>query len=138
MHRRVLHWSIGVGMLALCAILVSCGDTQPNRKQSASLSLIQNATASGLATVVEFGAASCASCREMKVVLDKVAQQTQGRAHVLIVDITKDWEVARTFNIQMMPTQVFFDSNGRESGRHIGKLSEVEIIARLGIPSSHD
>lgn len=138
MAPRFKNWSATLGLLVLSAVLVSCGDTQSNRKQSPGLELIQRTTASGLATVVEFGAASCASCREMKVTLDRVAQLTQGRAHVLVLDITKDWEVGRTFNIQMMPTQVFFDAKGRESGRHIGKLTEAEIIARLGVSSSHD
>jgi thioredoxin 1 len=86
-----------------------------------------------LIAIAEFGAATCASCREMKIVLDGVAQRTQSRAHVLVIDIRKDWEAAQTFRIQMMPTQVFFDARGREVGRHMGKLSEAEVIARLGL-----
>lgn len=69
----------------------------------------------------------------MKVVLDSVAQRTQGRAHVLVIDISKDWNAAQTFRIQLMPTQVFFDAAGREIGRHMGKLSEAEVIAILGL-----
>lgn len=113
--------------------LSSCGDSGPAVAASAGVKLVQNATTSGLPTVVEFGAASCASCREMKIVLDRVALRTQGRAHVLVIDISKDWEVAKTFRIQLMPTQVFFGADGREVGRHMGKLPESEVIARLGL-----
>lgn len=116
--------------------LSSCGDSGPAVAASAGVKLVQNATSSGLPTVVEFGAASCASCREMKIVLDRVALRTQGRAHVLVIDISKDWEAARTFRIQLMPTQVFFSADGREIGRHMGKLPESEVIAKLGLTTT--
>lgn len=116
--------------------LSSCGNQGPAVSASAGVKLVQNATNSGLPTVVEFGAASCASCREMKAVLDRVALRTQGRAHVLVIDISKDWEVARTFRIQLMPTQVFFGADGREIGRHMGRLPESEVIAKLGLSST--
>ena len=34
-----------------------------------------------------------------------------------------------------MPTQVFFDAQGREIGRNMGKVSAGEILARLGVAS---
>lgn len=121
--------------IALLGSLAACGaDTPP--PPSPGVKLVQNATASGLPTIAEFGAATCASCREMKIVLDRVAQRTQGRAHVLVIDISKDWDAAQTFRIQLMPTQVFFGPDGREIGRHMGKLSEAEVIAILGLPAT--
>lgn len=117
--------------IALLGSLAACGTDVP--PSSPGVKLVQNATASGLPTIAEFGAATCTSCREMKVVLDSVAQRTQGRAHVLVIDISKDWNAAQTFRIQLMPTQVFFDAAGREIGRHMGKLSEAEVIAILGL-----
>lgn len=125
-----------IRLLSLLAVLLSltaCGDDSPAAPLSPGVRLVQNATSSGLPTVAEFGAESCDSCREMKVVLDRVGRQTQGQAHVLVIDITKDWSSAQFFRIQMMPTQIFFDSDGREVWRHMGKLSEAEVIARLGI-----
>jgi thioredoxin 1 len=128
---------LAVLLAALLALpLASCGDSGPDVSASAGVKLVQNATTSGLPTVVEFGAASCASCREMKIVFDSVALRTQGRAHVLNIDISKDMEAARTFRIQLMPTQVFFGPDGREIGRHMGKLPEAEVIAKLGLATS--
>jgi len=122
-------------VIALLGSLAACGADVP-LPPSPGIKLVQNATSSGLPTIAEFGAATCASCREMKIVLDGVAQRTQGRAHVLVIDITKDWDAAQMFRIQLMPTQVFFDTQGREIGRHMGKLSATEVIARLGLPST--
>jgi thioredoxin 1 len=122
----------GFVAIFLAGSLTACGADAPI-PPSPGVALVANATASGLPTIAEFGAANCASCREMKIVLDGVARKTAGKANVLVIDIGKDYEAAQAFRIQLMPTQIFFDAQGREVGRHMGKLSEAEVIARLGI-----
>lgn len=137
-----------VAVLAMLIALAGCGRDTPASSSvgavsvaaaplppSPGVALVANATASGLPTIVEFGAKTCASCREMEVILDSVARQTVGKAHVLLIDISKDYEAAQVFQIRLMPTQVFFDAQGHEVDRHMGKLPEAEVIARLGLPS---
>lgn len=121
-------------LVAAAVALASCGREAPV-PPSPGVALVASATASGLPTIVEFGAKTCVSCREMAVILDGVAKKTAGRAHVLLIDISQDYAAAQTFEIRLMPTQVFFDAQGRETGRHMGKLSEAEIMARLGAGS---
>lgn len=128
---RLLLGFILLGSIAAC-------EADTPESSSPGVKLVQNATASGLPTIVEFGAASCVACREMKIVLDGVAQRTQGKAHVLIIDISKDWRAANAYGVQYMPTQVLFDASGREVGRHIGKLTEAEIMSALGKAAAHD
>ena len=118
--------------IALLGSLAACG-TDTTVSTSPGVKLVQNAIASGLPSIVEFGATTCSTCLEMKAVLDSVARRTQGRAHVLIIDISKDWEAGQAYRIQLMPTQVFFDASGREIGRHMGKLTEAEVVAGLGL-----
>lgn len=121
-------------VLVAFTVLAGCGRDAPI-PPSSGVALVANATASGLPTIAEFGAKTCASCREMEVILDSVARKTAGRAHVLIIDISKDVEAAKIFRIQLMPTQVFFDAQGREIGRHMGKLPEAQVMAGLGLGS---
>ena len=120
-------------MVALLCSLIACGADTPVPPMSPGVKLVQNAVTSGLPTIAEFGSSMCASCIEMKKVLGNVADRTHGRANVLIIDIGKDWNAAEAYRIQVMPTQVFFAADGREIGRHIGKLSEAEVIASLGL-----
>lgn len=124
--RRLIAAFVVAGCVGACS-------PQAATSPSAGEQRVRNATASGLPTIAEFGATSCASCREMKVVLDGVARRTQGRARVVVIDISKDYRAAETYGIQMMPTQIFFGPDGREAWRHMGKLSEAEVVARLGI-----
>lgn len=120
-------------LLAVTA-LVGCGREAPI-PPSPGVALVANATASGLPTIAEFGAKTCASCREMEGILNSVARKTAGKAHVLVIDISRDYEAAKTFQIRLMPTQVFFDAQGREIGRHMGKLTEAQVMAGLGLDS---
>lgn len=119
--------------LPMLLALVACGENAPSRPPSPGAALVANATASGLPVIAEFGAKSCASCREMAVILDVVARKTAGRAHVLVIDISDDYAAAQAYQIRLMPTQVFFDAQGRETWRHMGKLGEAEVMARLGL-----
>ncbi|MFN4148973.1 MAG: thioredoxin family protein [Rhodocyclaceae bacterium] len=120
--------------VGLISGLAGCSRGAP-MPPSPGVALVANATASGLPTIVEFGAKNCVSCREMEGILDSVAKKTAGKAHVLVIDISKDYEAAKVFQIRLMPTQVFFDAQGREIGRHLGKLPEAEVMAGLGFGS---
>lgn len=92
------------------------------------------ALAAGKPAVIEFGANACVSCREMKPVLAALAQSHGDRITVADVDILKERDYIGRYQIRLMPTQVFFDAQGRETGRHMGKISGEDILARLGVP----
>jgi thioredoxin 1 len=100
---------------------------------TANLRLIDNARQSGQPTIVEFGSASCAGCRQMKIVLDAVAPRVRGRAHVLVMDVVKDGTLLEPYRVQMIPTQVFFDTQGKEAWRHLGPLTEAQVLDHLGL-----
>lgn len=116
-------------------VLAACGrsDATAPTVPTDNLRLIDNARQSGLPTVVEFGSATCASCRQMKIVMDAVAVRAQGRGHVLIMDVVKDGSLLQPYRIQMIPTQVFFDAGGNEVWRHLGPLTEAQVLERLGL-----
>ncbi len=96
---------------------------------------VQKALRLGKPTVVEFGANACASCREMKPVLDALQREHGERISVLTIDLLKARAYIARYKIQLMPTQVFFDAKGRETGRNMGTVSGSEILARLGVSS---
>lgn len=95
---------------------------------------VQKVLSSRKPTVVEFGANSCASCREMKPILHALAQDP--RIAVADVDIIKEREYISRYQIRLMPTQVFYDATGRESSRHMGTISGEEILERLGLAAN--
>lgn len=93
---------------------------------------VQAALARGKPVVAEFGSVSCVSCREMKPILAELQRSHGERLTVVDIDVLKERQYLARYRIQLMPTQVFFDAQGREIGRHMGKISGDEILARLG------
>jgi thioredoxin 1 len=98
---------------------------------SASAEVIRQALGSGQPTVIDVGARTCIPCRKMAPILESLAATYRGQASVLFVDLHEDEETARTLRVQMIPTQIFFDAQGREVNRHIGFMDEQAILAQL-------
>ena len=107
----------------------------PDVQNVAEVDEVQKALRLGKPAVVEFGANACASCREMKPVLETLEREHGEHISVLNIDIIKTRGYISRYKIQLMPTQVFFDAQGREIGRNMGKVSAGEILARLGVAS---
>ena len=100
---------------------------------AAESDVVQSALRLGKPAVVEFGANACASCREMKPVLEALEREHGELITVVNVDIVKARSYIARYGIQLMPTQVFFDAQGREIGRNMGRISAGEILAQLGV-----
>ena len=82
-------------------------------------------------TMVDLGSTSCVPCKLMEPILEEMREKYTDRAAVLFVDVAKDRESARKFNIRAIPTQVFFDASGKEVWRHAGFLEKKVIIQKL-------
>ncbi len=66
-----------------------------------------------LPIIIDFGADSCVPCIEMAPVLVKVNEEMQNKALIKFVDVWKHPNAANGFPIQVIPTQVFFDGEGK-------------------------
>lgn len=82
-------------------------------------------------TMVDLGSTSCVPCKLMEPILEQLRTEYKGRAAVLFVDVAKDRASAREYNIRAIPTQIFFDAEGKETWRHAGFLEKKIIIQKL-------
>jgi len=58
----------------------------------------------------------------------------QGRASVFFIDVRENPEQAAKFGIRAIPTQVFYDKNGKEVYRHEGFLDQepfAEMVDKI-------
>ena len=85
----------------------------------------------GMVTMVDLGATACIPCKLMAPILEKLEKQYAGRAAVVFLDVWKDQAPAKRFGIRTIPTQIFFDKDGKEVYRHEGMLNEEEIVRRF-------
>jgi thioredoxin 1 len=85
----------------------------------------------GMVTMVDLGARSCIPCKMMEPILEKLEREYRGRAAIVFIDISVHRDFVRRFGIRAIPTQIFFDKEGREVYRHMGFMSERDIVAQL-------
>jgi thioredoxin 1 len=93
--------------------------------------LLNKAKAEGKIVMLELGSVGCIPCEQMKPVMQKLRDSYQGKLDVIFVDVRKDHETARRFNVHIIPVQVFLDRTGKEFHRHMGFYSYEEIVPVL-------
>lgn len=67
----------------------------------------------GVPIIIDFGADSCIPCKEMAPVLKKLNEDLRGKAIVKFVDVWKYQSLTEGYPISVIPTQVFFDKDGK-------------------------
>ena len=70
----------------------------------------------------------------MKPVVDRLKQEYEGKVTVTVYDVDKDREgsdLMRSLGAQYVPTFVFMNADGSESGRLVGEVSEDEMRTEL-------
>jgi thioredoxin 1 len=129
------------GVLVVAMLAVGCRESLQFPAIASSDSLATAApdhfaagVGQGRPTVIEFGASACASCKEMKIVLDELRRTHGTQIGIAEIDLIRERDAIRRYRIQVMPTQVFFDEQGRETGRHVGVIDGPTILSRLGVP----
>lgn len=83
-----------------------------------------------LPRLVELGSQGCIPCKMMVPILDEMKVTFAGRLDVEHVDVQKDGGAAAKYGIQTLPTQIFFDVDGKELFRHEGFFAREEILAK--------
>ena len=68
----------------------------------------------------------------------ELQKEYKGRASIIFIDVWEHREQAQRFGIRGIPTQIFYDKEGKEVGRHVGFLNKKSIVAtfeKLGVPN---
>lgn len=90
----------------------------------------------GTITLIDLGAGSCIPCRMMAPILERVKKRYEGKAEVIYIDLRYNRDQIQRFQVRAIPTQVFYDRQGREVYRHVGFMDEnaiVEQFAKMGV-----
>ncbi len=82
-------------------------------------------------TLLDLGADSCLPCKMMEPILEKLTAEYKEKADIIFIDVWKEPEVARKYGIRAIPTQIFYNKEGKEVHRHVGFLDEASIRTTL-------
>jgi thioredoxin 1 len=120
---------IGVVAACLTAVTASAGDSNSDA--------IPPVPTPGLVTMVDLGAHKCIPCKMMAPIIAEIRKEYTGRASIIFIDVWEHREQVPRFGIRGIPTQIFYDKEGREAGRHIGFMDKkriMETLDKLGVP----
>jgi len=83
-----------------------------------------------LPKLVDLGSTTCIPCKKMEPILASLSENYEGRLDVEFININEDRDAASQYGIRLIPTQIFFDAEGRELFRHEGYISQDDILAK--------
>jgi len=84
-----------------------------------------------LPRVVDLGADKCKACKELAPIIAELRREYEGRVIIEFIDVWKDPRAGEPYKFRVIPTQVFFDADGREVWRHEGFLPKAEFVAKF-------
>ena len=90
-----------------------------------------NVPVKGMVTMIDLGAKKCIPCKMMAPILEKMEKNYRGRAAIVFIDVWENRGQAGRFGIRAIPTQIFFDKDGKEVYRHVGFMGETAIVEQL-------
>ncbi len=76
--------------------------------------------------VIDFYATWCGPCKAMAPLMERLAQEFNGKIKVLKVDVDKNQAVAQAARIMSIPTLFFIDIDGNIQ-RHVGGLMYEDL-----------
>lgn len=117
-------------MAACLAMLVGCSDMDAPNQGASALPV------KGMVTMVDLGADSCIPCKMMAPILEELKREYKGKAVIAYIDVRYDKPAIEKYRLEAIPTQVFFDREGKEVERHVGFMSKEKIVLvlkRLGV-----
>lgn len=84
-----------------------------------------------LPKLLDLGADKCIPCKMMAPVLEELKREYAGRLQVEFIDVWRNPDAGQRYGIQMIPTQIFYDAEGRERARHVGFIGKEDILAKF-------
>jgi thioredoxin 1 len=86
--------------------------------------------AAKLPRLVDVGAGKCIPCKMMAPILEELKKEYAGRMNVEFIDVWENPDAGKPYGIEMIPTQIFFDAEGKELFRHVGFFAKEDILAK--------
>lgn len=123
------------GVVALVIVVATVRESrespEPQNTLGAALQPPRVSSARALPRMVDLGADKCIPCKKMAPILAELKTEYAGKATVEFIDVWKNPKAGEPYDIRIIPTQIFFDEEGKEIWRHEGFLPKDEIITKL-------
>ncbi|HKW31041.1 MAG TPA: thioredoxin family protein [Verrucomicrobiae bacterium] len=83
-----------------------------------------------LPKLLDLGAGKCIPCKMMAPILDELKKEYAGKLNLEFIDVWVNPDAAKPYGIEVIPTQIFYDADGKELFRHVGFFAKEDILAK--------
>ena len=120
-----IYWA--AWLYVVVSAVAFAGDSAPAQSPSAST----NAPgAVKLPRLLDLGADRCIPCKKMAPILSGLKSNYVGQLEVEFIDVWKNPDAAKPYKVRLIPTQIFYDAQGKELFRHEGFYGKADILAK--------
>lgn len=112
------------------------GNPASNSQSPELSSAAAQAAARKLPKLLDLGAGKCIPCKAMAPILEDLKREYAGRMEVEFIDVWQNPEASKKHGIEIIPTQIFYNAEGKEIFRHAGFYGKQDILSKwkdLGI-----
>jgi thioredoxin 1 len=88
------------------------------------------AARAALPRLLDLGAGKCIPCRMMKPILDDLMANYSDRFTTEFIDVWENRDAGKQYGIEVIPTQIFYNAEGKELFRHVGFYGKEDIIGK--------
>ena len=119
-------------------ILVSAfpGSGPPLAASPVADELVALAKTGGKPLIADFGLGFCMQCKKQTETLERVRKAYGEKVTVRMVNVGKEQELTSRYEVELIPTLVFFDAEGKMVLKKVGPLGYDEIrkqLSRMGV-----
>jgi thioredoxin 1 len=115
---------------AIAAVLVLKNANRKPDKPVPVAPTVEETEREPLPRLVDLGADKCIPCKAMAPILDELKVDQAGTFDVEFIDVWKNPEAGEEYDVSIIPTQIFYDSEGTELFRYEGFFGKEEILAK--------
>lgn len=126
--KKYLKTLVPAAIIAAAAVVILIKETGKTPPEILPETSVGSGSSRGLPTLIDLGANKCIPCKKMAPILEELKEEYRGRLEVIFIDVWQDPTAGRKYGIRLIPTQIFYDAEGKELGRHEGFIGKDDIL----------
>ncbi len=98
--------------------------------------LVSLAKSKGKPVIADFGLGICMQCKKQSATLEEIRETYGDKVIVRMVNVGKEGELTKRYEVELIPTLVFIDPKGKIVLKKVGPLGYDEIrsqLSRMGV-----
>jgi thioredoxin 1 len=127
---KAIKIAIVAVLIAAVAVAIAVRQNKSGSDKVPAQLMPEQLTGKGLPVMIDLGSDQCIPCKMMAPILEELKTDYAEKLSVHFLDVRKLPALSKLYNIKLIPTQIFYDSSGKELFRHEGFYAKEDVIAK--------